>query len=76
MNENCNGLQLLVELVTKFRLVAFAILQYLYGHTNKAFFVGGGGVVVVACQKQNKSVEGGKEYNFLSEYGYSTGCPN
>ena len=42
----------------------------------KAFFVGGGGVVVVACQKQNKSVEGGKEYNFLSEYGYSTGCPN
>ena len=28
--------------------------------------VGGVGGVVVACQKQNKSVEGGKEYNFLS----------
>ena len=52
MNENCNGLQLLVELVTKFRLVAFAILQYLYGHANKAFVVGVVVVVVVACQKE------------------------
>ena len=51
-------------------------MQYLYGHANKAFVVGGGGVVVVACQKQKKSVEGGKEYNVLSEYEYSTGCPN
>ena len=75
MNENCNGLHKLVELVTKFWLVAFAILQYLYGHANKVFVVVVGGVVV-ACQKQKKSVEGGKEYNVLSEYGYSTGCPN
>ena len=75
MNENCNGLHKLVELVIKARLVAFAIMQYLYGHAKKAFVVGGGGVVV-ACQKQKKSVEKGKEYNVLSEYGYSTGCPN
>ena len=32
-------------------------------------------VVVVACQKQ-KSTGGSKEHNFLSEYEYSTGCPN
>ena len=74
MNENCNGLHKLVELVTKFWLVAFAILQYLYGHANKAFVVVVGGVVV-ACQKQKKSVEGGKEYNVCRNTGTARGVP-
>ena len=33
-------------------------------------------VVVVACHKQKSTGGGSKEHNFLSEYGYSTGCPN
>ena len=33
-------------------------------------------VVVVACQKQKSTGGGSKEHNVLSEYGYSTECPN
>ena len=33
-------------------------------------------VLLLRVRSKKKSVEGGKEYNVLSEYGYSTGCPN
>ena len=35
------------------------------------------GFCELACQKQKKkSTRGGQEHKFLSEYGYSIGCPN